>query len=424
MPGGKPEQIYEGGFFVSKIMEASERVLKFLWEIPLSSSTIKHYKSHLRGSIVPYCKLNCIENFSDDEMQDYAKEQMSKVENGEFSRSTMVHRRKAAALLADCMQGRELVWEHRSFKRRILCEYFEEVSNNYYTHISQSLASRTAKRHVGIIRQFLCFIEHNSSQDLNEITPENVKDFIANAAPNNKSSLSTLMGAIRKFLSYLADAGLASVNAEWGLVNPPPRHRKLLPCFTDKEMEAILNSVDKTTPIGKRDYAIMMISLWTGLRGIDILNLKRSDIDWNCKVINVVQNKTLVGIKTELLPGVGNAIADYILNGRPKTDSPYIFVRHKRPYDRLSSVGRDIMTRCLRKAGIHHEAWDGKSFHAFRRTFGTRLVRAGVPIKLVSELLGHTDPNSARNYVALDIEGLRVCCLEISMFRTKKVGLI
>lgn len=410
---------------MQKITEAIECVLAFLQKIPLSNSSIKQYKIYLRSSIVPYCEANCIGFFSDDEMQVYAEEQMSKAKNGEFSRSTMIHRRKAAALLADCMQGRELVWEHKSFKQRKLCEYFEAILADYCTHISQSLALRTIRRHICIIGQFLVFIEQNSMQDFNKLTSKNVKDFIANATPSHKASMSMLTGATRKFLSYLSDTGLASINAEWNLINPAPRHRKLLPCFSDKETDAILNSVDRTTHIGKRDYAIIMLALWTGLRGVDILDLKRSDIDWNRKVINVVQGKTLVSIQKELSPGVGNAIADYILNGRPETDSPYIFVRHRRPHDRLSdAAGKDIMVRSLCEAGISHEAWDGKSFHALRRTFGTRLVRAGVPIRSVGEMLGHVNPNSAKRYVALDIDGLRVCCLDISMFRTKKVGLL
>jgi len=410
---------------MQKIMEAIECVLAFLRNIPLSSSSIRQYKIYLLSNIVPYCEVNCIRIFSDDEMHAYAEEQMSKAKNGEFSKSTAIHRRKAAALLTDCMQGRELVWEHKNFKQQKLCEYFEEILADYSTHLSQSLAPRTIRTHIGIIRQFLVFIEQNGMQNFNKLRSNNVKDFIANAAPNNKANMSKFTGATRKFLSHLADTGLASINAEWNLINPAPRYRKLLPCFSDKEADAILDSVDRTTPIGKRDYAIIMLALWTGLRGVDVLDLKRSDIDWNRKVIDVVQGKTVVGIQTELSSGVGNAIADYILNGRPETDSPYIFVRHRRPYDRLSdTAGRDIMVRSLCKAGISHEAWDGKSFHALRRTFGTRLVRAGVPIRSVGEMLGHANPNSAKRYVALDTEGLRICCLDISMFRTKKVGLL
>jgi len=410
---------------MEKIMEAIGCVLKFLQNIPLSNCSIKQYKIYLLSSIVPYCETNCIRSLSDDEMQIYGVEQISKAKNGDFSLSTAIHRRKAAALLADCMQGRELVWKHKSYNQRKLIEYFEEILAYYSTHLSQSLAPRTIRGHICIIRKFLVFIEQNSVQNFNKLTSRNVKDFIVNAAPNHKSSMSMLTGATRRFLSYLANIGLASINAEWNLINPAPRHQKLLPCFSDKDTNAIFESVDRTTPIGKRDYAIIMIGLWTGLRGVDILDLRRLDIDWNRKVINVVQCKTVVRIQTDLAPGVGNAIADYILNGRPETDSPYIFVRHRRPHDRLSdSTGKDIMLRSLYKAGISHEAWDGKSFHALRRTFGTRLVRAGVPIRSVGEMLGHVNPNSAKRYVALDIDGLRICCLDIYMFRTKKVGLL
>lgn len=410
---------------MERIKEAAECVLDFIQNIPLSNSSIKQYRIYLRSSIIPYCETNCIGNFSDNEMQAYAKEQMTKYKNGECSKSTMSHRRRAAALLADCMQGRKLVWEHKSFKQgsRCLCEYFEGIITDYRINMGQSLAPRNIKRHIGIIKQFLVFIEQNGLQNFNMLTSENVKDFIANAAPNNKACMSTVVGAIKKFLSYLAEADLTCVNTEC-LISPAPRHRKLLPCFTDNELDTILDSVDRTTPVGKRDYAIIMLSLWTGLRGVDILNLERLDIDWNRKVINVVQCKTAVSIQAELLPEAGNALADYILNGRPETDSPYIFVRHRRPHGRLSDfAGKDIMVRTLDEAGISHEAWDGRSFHAFRRTFGTRLVRAGIPVLSVGEMLGHTNPNSANRYVALDTDGLRMCCLDISMFATKKGGL-
>ncbi len=90
-------------------------------------------------------KQTALRGFSDEEMQAYAEEQMSKAKNGEFSKSTMIHRRKAAALLADCLQGRELVWVHKSFKQRKLCDYFEEILADYSTHISKSLAPRTIR---------------------------------------------------------------------------------------------------------------------------------------------------------------------------------------------------------------------------------------------------------------------------------------
>lgn len=410
---------------MQKILVATDFVVAFLQSIPLSSSSIKQYRVYLQGSIFRYCKANNIEIFSDKEMEAYAEEQMSLLKNGEVSKSTMVHRRKAAALLADYMQGRELVWRHKTFKQRKLLEFFENTLAEYRVYLSQSLAPRTIRSHICIVRSFLIFIEDSKMKNFGKLTTMTVKDFMEKAVPSHRGSMPHLTGAIKRFLAYLSDIGVTAINAERYFINPAPRHRKLLPCFSDKEIDDILNGVDISTPIGKRDYAILLLALWTGLRGVDILDLKRSDIDWDRKVINAVQCKTDVCIQAELLAGVGNAIADYILNGRPETDSPFLFVRHRRPYDRLSDYsGNEIMTRCLRNAGISRKAGDGKSFHALRRTFGTRLVRAGVPIRSVADMLGHTQPNSAKRYVALDSEGLRVCCLDISMFSSEKVGLI
>ena len=153
--------------------------------------------------------------------------------------------------------------------------------------------------------------------------------------------------------------------------------------------------------------------------------MKRTDIDWNRRVINVFQDKTEVYIQTELPVSVGNAIADYIMNGRPDTDSPHVFVRHRMPYGKLGvTTGNNVIRRYLEKAGVFHKAWDGKTFHAFRRTLGTRLVRAGIPIRSVAEMLGQLNVNSAKRYISLDNQGLRVCWLDISAFRTGKEGLV
>jgi len=70
-----------------------------------------------------------------------------------------------------------------------------------------------------------------------------------------------------------------------------------------------------------------------------------------------------------------------------------------------------------------HKAWDGKTFHAFRRTQGTRLVEAEVPLPEVAQLLGHRNIDSAKRYISYDDDKLRVCCMGISEYATRKDGL-
>jgi site-specific recombinase XerD len=416
--------MYYGGFFMERILNAVDSILEFLGNIPLGAQSIGDAERHFRLSILPYCEVNGLNVFTDDDKRAYVEDLISKEENGDLSRDYVWRRRKISALLADCMHGRELVWSYYRHNENPLSEDFKKILDKFSASLSQTLAPTTVRTHISITRKLLMHIEQRGVLSISKLKPENIKDFITFAAPNHKSSMPKLTITIRKFLSHLADTGIVTINAERFLVNPAPRHRKLLPCFTDHETEAIFDAVDTSTHLGKRDYAIMMIALWTGLRSADIVNLKRQDIDWHQNVINVVQEKTSVCIRADLPPWVGNAIADYILNGRPETDCPHIFVRHRRPYGRLSPiVGKDVMDRHLVRAGIPHEAWDGKSFHAFRRTLGTRLVRMGMPLRSVGEMLGQLNADSSKRYIALDNEGLRVCCLSISELSTRKDGL-
>jgi site-specific recombinase XerD len=405
------------------IMDAVDRVLGFIRDIPLGGNTIKRYDVHYRHSILPYCETNGIELFSDDAMHGYLKNEMSRVEDGKLNCVVFRLQRKAASLLADCMQGRTLAFARSNYAEQKLCGHFGVILDDYITFLSKCSSPGTVRQRSGCARRFVVFLEKCGVMDICGLTPEHVRDYIAAVSQAHRACMPTLTSAIRKVLSYLNESGHTAINAERYLVNPAPARKKVFPCFTDDEAEAILNSVERATALGKRDYAILKTALWTGLRGVDIFGIKRADIDWDKKVINVTQDKTGVYFQARMPSSVGNAIADYILNGRPETDSPHIFVSHIVPYDRLQCGGANIIRRYLDNAGISHEAWDGKTFHALRRTMGTRLVRAGVPVRTVGEMLGQLNLNSARRYVALDNHGLRKCCMDITAFKTGKEGL-
>jgi integrase len=120
----------------------------------------------------------------------------------------------------------------------------------------------------------------------------------------------------------------------------------------------------------------------------------------------------------------GNAVAEWILHGRPGCDAPEVFVRLKPPLVKLGkSAGSTLMRRRLARAGIDHAAHDGKSFHALRRTTGTRLIESGAGLPLAAQVLGHARVNSSRRYFSLAIEQLRQCCLPLEDFPCTREGL-
>ena len=254
---------------------------------------------------------------------------------------------------------------------------------------------------------------------------EDVRQFIIGLAPMWKNSMGVLVRSVKKFVVWLTTSGYTSIDAEKLTSHSVPKRTKVLPCFTAEEVDAILSAPDTSKPLGKRDFAMLMLAHKLGLRISDITSLKLSDIDWRKNEIVFVQNKTGKHISLPLLPACGNAIAEYILHGRPQSDSPYIFLRHRKPHDRLGADGngRVIIKRGQKKAAASYELGDGKTFRAFRRTLGTNLVKAMVPLPTVAQTLGHSDFNSTMRYVALNDEILRVVCMDISPFASQMEGL-
>ena len=111
-------------------------------------------------------------------------------------------------------------------------------------------------------------------------------------------------------------------------------------------------------------------------------------------------------MNVEMPVEVGNAIYRYIMWGRPETDSEFVFVNHKTPYDRLHrSVCRQALLRIL----------PGKScgFHATRRTFASRMLVNGVETGRIAETLGHADNSSVMTYLSTDGEKMRLCALSL-----------
>ena len=97
---------------------------------------------------------------------------------------------------------------------------------------------------------------------------------------------------------------------------------------------------------------MMLLAARTGLRSVDIVNLKFSEIDWKCNEITIIQHKTGKALSLPLFPDVGNAISEYILKGRPKSDSEYIFLTVKPPYRKLTDHGNNIVQKYMKNVGI------------------------------------------------------------------------
>ncbi|MFV1976903.1 MAG: site-specific integrase, partial [Candidatus Scalindua sp.] len=188
---------------------------------------------------------------------------------------------------------------------------------------------------------------------------------------------------------------------------------KLPSTFTDGEINALLKAVDRGSPKGKRDYAILLLAIKLGLRASDICELKFENIIWERNLITINQYKTGKTLELPLLPEIGNAIIDYLKHGRPVSQDSNCFIHVQSPYDRIhtSDLG-NLVRRYITLAGINYSNRKHGP-HAFRHCFASALLKEKVPLPVISEALGHKNMASTMFYLRIDINPLRKCALEV-----------
>ena len=186
--------------------------------------------------------------------------------------------------------------------------------------------------------------------------------------------------------------------------NPPPS------LWTRAEFEKMLTGIDRSVAIGLRDYAILLVAGRLGLRSGDIGFLRIDDLLWDERIIELTQRKTGKPIRLPLLPDVGDAIVDYLRNGRPPSDAPELFIRHRAPWGRLGRLSNIARSRQIR-AGITPILH--RSVHALRHTLATGLLIDDVPLPTIAASLGHRQARSTYRYLVVAPELMGQAALEV-----------
>lgn len=149
--------------------------------------------------------------------------------------------------------------------------------------------------------------------------------------PYHGSSIGALLSELRQFFRFLYLNGYHTEDRSLFIPRSNAlRTREHLPVFwTREDVEKVLSVIDVGNPIGKRDYAMILLAARLGLRVSDVKNLKFSDIKWEKNSMEINQYKTKEPLALPLPEDVGNAIIDYLQNGRPQSDVQNIFIRHQ-----------------------------------------------------------------------------------------------
>jgi site-specific recombinase XerD len=250
-----------------------------------------------------------------------------------------------------------------------------------------------------------------------QVNPQIVSEFIRTCGGFSKKTMESKMYALRFITQFLYDDGIAQINCSPMLPKvTAPRFTTLPSVWSREDIAKLFAAIDKTNPLGKRDYAILLIALRLGVRGCDIKRLKVGNFDFkNKKEIRYIQSKTGKVSVLPLLPDIGWAVLNYLKDGRPRgSNSPYIFVTHIAPYGELAEDNHmyNMVVKYARRAGISLRHDQKYGIHSLRHTLATTLLEQGVSTPNISNILEHEKTDTTNIYLKKGIEFLRECALD------------
>jgi site-specific recombinase XerD len=276
------------------------------------------------------------------------------------------------------------------------------ASFQHYLLNERGLATSTAQAYTDRARRFL--VECAPDGELSRLSAGDVtRAVLAESAALSVGSTQYFVAALRSFLRFCLIEGLVDVDLSAAALAVTGRRRSPLPKGMDRtDAEGLLRSCDRRRAAGMRDHAVLLVLLRLGLRASEVAGLMLEDINWRAGEL-VVHGK---GRRDEALPlptDVGMAIALYLQRGRPKTSRREVFVSEKAPVVGLTrgSVSGIVRRACAR-AGIAPVG-----AHRLRHTAACDMVRAGVPMPEISQVLRHRSLGTTAIYARVDLESLR-----------------
>jgi site-specific recombinase XerD len=222
-----------------------------------------------------------------------------------------------------------------------------------------------------------------------------------------------LCNVVRSFLRFLHVSGRLKVDIAPSVRAPVRKTERPPRALPWRDLQRILRGIERTSSLGRRDYAMLLTMSAYGCGAGEVIRLKIKDIDWQGEKLRLVRPKTSTEILLPLLPGVARALADYLRRGRPvRASTPAVFVRARPPYAPLSSSSAvsHALQRHARRAGV---SADYLGSHALRHTHACRQMELGTQAKLIGDILGHRDPESTSAYLRVSIERLRRLALPV-----------
>ncbi|MEN8130644.1 MAG: site-specific integrase [Pseudomonadota bacterium] len=285
-----------------------------------------------------------------------------------------------------------------------------------YDHHLKSVAGLAVGTRQNYLRYARYFITHRfgaGSVDWSVLTAQDISDFVLEQAiVRKRAGRKAPVIAIRSLLRFLVFCGVLDTGLEGAV--PKIRqwtHAALPQRLTVQELALVLSSAKGETPKDLRDYAILLLLSWLGMRTREVAYLRLDDIDWREGRLFIRPGKTHQERVLPLSQEAGAALADYLQRGRPRSTSRFVFLKSRppfRPFARAGAVG-EIAHAALVRAGLPLSP--GMGAHTFRHTVASEMVCHGATFKDVADVLGHRSLQTTAIYAKLDLNTLHEVAL-------------
>jgi site-specific recombinase XerD len=292
----------------------------------------------------------------------------------------------------------------------------QELIQAYQGHLRQQrgLAAQTMHHHTSTIAEFLEFIRHGGNPgDPAMLGLREVEGFIqALARRRNRASLQHVVAHIRSFLRFLAGRGHVSAALASQIDTPRTYRGERLPrALPWKTVLAFLSAVDRSTVMGRRDYAMFLLIATYGLRASEIVSLSLDDLEWRDRKIRIPRAKVDRPLMLPLTEEVGAALVDYLQHGRPGLAHRQVFLRVRPPDGTLKPTAVTEAFQAWTRRGRLPVAFQGP--HCLRHSVAMHLLRQGTPLETIGDLLGHRSAESTCVYLRLHVDELRDVALDL-----------
>ena len=285
----------------------------------------------------------------------------------------------------------------------------ERIEQDFERYVSQErgLSRVTVVRHRVPLRRFLQERCAEGSASFSKLTGADITRFVeCHAHDQSPRSAQCMCWTLRTFMRYLLYRGYVAIDLTDSVPSVRTWRFAALPDhLAPDQVQQALDGCERRSPIGRRDYAVLLLLARLGLRANEIATLALDDVDWYAGRLTI-RGKGGRHSFLPLLPDVGAALADYLEHGRPYSHSRRVFVRHLAPHIGFSSSSGIslIAASALTRAGLDVRR---KGTHIFRHSLATQLLRAGASLTEIGQVLRHQDHDTTRIYAKVDIDALR-----------------